>query len=144
MQSENSIVGGPAGAWAAGTLYADGNGLITEWNKVNVFVHPVSGEKVSIPEDVVEVAEGPVTYEVLPDCRITIQYVSSERPAGDQDVVLQGGLALGGQEVLAASVLPKAATGGYLFKSTDPPARGMLNAIKALLNRLAVRNGIVP
>lgn len=141
---ENSILGGHVGNFAAGTVYADGSGQITEWKDTFVFVHPGTGEKVVLPRDNVASAEGPVTYEVLPDCRIAIRWVSTLRPPQDNVVEFHGGLAAGGREVFGTLVGLQELTSGAQFKSMEPEAGPALTAIKDLLNRVAVRTGLRP
>lgn len=123
-QTSNAIVGGTQGNWAAGTLCADGSGMITEWKDTFVFglINSEGGEEKVVRErDHVGTALGPVTYEVGPDCRITIRYTSGVRPPADREIELKGGLALGGKEVLATVVLPMTGKGGLVMKSITPP-----------------------
>ena len=83
VQSSSSIIGGTQGNTAAGTLCADGAGMITEWKDTFVFslINPEGGEDKLIRErDHVGTALGPVTYDVGSDCRITIRFTSGVRP----------------------------------------------------------------
>lgn len=144
VQVETSLIGGHVGNWGAGTLYADGKGVITEWKMTDVFVSPATGEKVVRSGDRVAEAHGLVTYEVEPDCRITIRFVGANRPPDDRDVELRGGLANGGKEVLATIVAPKPPTGGYVMKSIDSSEKEVFAEIRHLLRQLAIRNGLIP
>ena len=123
VQQHNTILGGTQGNWVAGTLVADGEGLITEWQDTFVLsiVTPDDMEqKILLERDIVGDAIGPVTYEVTSDCRITIQLLTSTRPPGDQEIEMRGALAYGGSEVLATLVLPTAAKEGIVMKSVKP------------------------
>ena len=124
--TENSIIGGHVGNFAAGTLYADGMGQITEWKDTFVFVNPGTGEKTVVSRDFAATSEGPIDYEVTSDCRIVIKFVTITRPPDDRVIEIHGGLAAGGREVYATNVLPKTATAGLLFKSMEP--QGSLSA----------------
>ena len=146
-QSANTLVGGPTGNWAAGSLYADGEGLITEWSDTFVLSVPdqQGGErKVVQDRDVVGTAAGPVVYEVTPDCRITIKLTSLSRPPNDQAVEIRGGLANGGKEVLAVVVLPQPAKAGMIIRAFESESTGPLARLEALLARVAARLSIRP
>ena len=128
--------------WIAGTVRSDGAGVITEWKDTDVRA-PESGVSQSVQErDVVAFAAangGSVTYEVAPDCRMTLR--------ADLVVALievQGVLMHGGQELRGVQTSPEGFMGGGVFKSIDPPAAGRLSDLKDLLDRVAARNGLRP
>lgn len=128
--------------WIAGTVYSDGAGVITEWKDTDVRV-PESGVSQSVQErDVVAFAAangGSVTYEVTPDCRMTLRANLVVAV-----IEVRGGLMQGGQEFHGVQTSPEGFMGGGVFKSIDPPAAGLLSELKSLLDRVAVRNGLRP
>ena len=120
VQTHNSVIGGPQDNWIAGTLVADGDGLITEWTDTAIFSRVLpdgTEEKVIVERDHVATSTVPVSYEVTPDCRIMIRHDTTMRPPDDQEIEYHGALANGGREVLATLVLPRIAKAGVIMKS---------------------------
>lgn len=129
--------------WAiAGTLVADGDGLITEWKETAVRQNS-DGNGTTVEErDIVAgvVAAGNrTTYAVSSDCRMRIR-----ADFGPVAVEVNGALASGGKEVLATQTSPNGYLGNAVLKSLDPPGSDVLGSIKQTLDRVAVRMGLRP
>jgi hypothetical protein len=129
--------------WAiAGVLYADGNGLITEWKDIAVRQnHDGSGTLVEERDlaAAVAAAGNVVVYSTTSDCRITMR-----ADLGPVAIELKGALASGGREVFATQTSPNGYLGVAVFKSFTPPDAETLSTIEDLLARIAVRMGLRP
>ena len=127
---------------AAGTLVADGSGLVLEWKDTFVRATPDGMSTTTFPRDVVAAAAAAgnnVTYEVTADCTTTIR-----ADIGVVVIELNGGLAHGGRELLAHQIAPAGFVGPGIFKSVEPSAADALPQLKALIDRVAVRLGLRP
>jgi hypothetical protein len=122
--------------WIAGTVYADGYGVITEWLDTDVRAPDSGGSQQVQQRDVVAFATangGSITYEVSPDCRMVLR--------ADLVVALievHGVLMQGGQEFRGVQTSPEGFMGGGVFKSMDPPGAVLETKIDRLLNRFGL------
>lgn len=152
VQASVALVGAATEAkdnWVAGVAVADGAGVITEWKDTFVVVPPGGAERLVIERDAVAAAAEAgerVTYSVSPDCRIAIR-----APLGDFVIETRGVLVNGGREVLDVQTEPPNSMGGGHWiamgeagKEDFASIQEQLNAMKALLDRIAVRNGLRP
>lgn len=139
----------------AGSITADGEGKIVAEMDWMHRVGPDSPPKLVITNDLVAFAEAAgseMTYSVEPDCRMTMM-ADVQTPGGMMPLLFQGALANGGREALLQAG-SESLIGTFTAKRTDAfdakqderieAISEQIETIKALLDRMAFRLGIVP
>jgi len=128
---------------AVGTINADGAGTMTEWMQTRISLQGVGNELVVQQLDfaaLVGQAGNVIEYEVAADCQGTI--------VGDLgQFALEGvvSLANGGKEAFfQQTATPDGNLASGVLRSMEPSTADDLADIKALLDRVAVRNGLRP
>lgn len=141
----------PAPTSVAGALVADGAGRIVWWKDWLTLPGAQGPVKRVIPNDLVAAAaaaDSALVYTVEADCRMSISGTVAG-PNGPLDLNLLGGLADGGAEAFLQSGSPVFIGAWTAKRASSSTAAGENNsekadAIKALLDRMAVRLSVLP
>jgi len=126
-----------------GTLHVDGAGTILEWKQTTIDFAADGGEPTVRETDfgaLIASSGNTMLYTVGADCRVTM--------SGDFGGFVLGGVATlgdGGKEVVfQQTTSPNGVRAHGTFRSVEPSASDELAEIKALLDRIAIRNGLLP
>lgn len=136
--AEENRVGGNVG-----TLFADGQGTITEWTQTSAGFSTQTGERIVVTNDfaaLIAVAGNVITYAVGADCRIVV--------SGDFGAFQLEGVAAiahhGKVIPFQMTSSPDGTLASGVFRSLEPIASEEISAVKQLLDRIAIRNGLRP
>lgn len=153
----NTSVAPPRPETAGGSLYADGEGRITEWTDILTIGSSDGTGTRNVPRDLVAeatAANSELRYEVNADCRMQLGG-DLMTPFGVVPLSLNGALVDGGRSVLLTqvsdvrvSVAEFRATGGdeddEEIVDRISGLEAQIGDLKDLLDRVAIRNGLVP